>query len=51
MAKIYSQKIKEKARNFRKQGWSLGEISLKMKILNNTLSGWVKDIELTKRQK
>jgi len=31
-------------------GWSLGEISLKIKIPKNTISGWVKDIKLTHKQ-
>lgn len=51
MAKIYTKKIKEKARNLRKQGWSIGEISRKIKIPKNTLSGWIKDIQLTDKQK
>lgn len=51
MLKAYSNKIKQKARSLRNQGWSLGEISLKIKIPKNTLSGWVRDIQLTERQK
>lgn len=51
MAKIYPKQTKQKARNLRAQGWSLGEIGHKMKISKNTLSGWVKDIHLTKKQK
>jgi len=50
MACIYLKQTKQKARNLRSKGWSLGEISLKMKIPKNTLSGWVKEIRLTKRQ-
>lgn len=38
-------------RNLRNQGWSLGEISLKTGIPKNTLSGWVRDIQLTTSQK
>jgi hypothetical protein len=49
--KVYSAKIKEKTRKLRKQGWSLGEISQKLNIPKNTISGWVKEIELTKEQK
>jgi len=49
--KAYSNKIKQKVRSLRNQGWSLGEISLKIKIPKNTLSGWVRDIQLTERQK
>ncbi|MDP3732148.1 MAG: hypothetical protein Q8R31_03835 [Candidatus Omnitrophota bacterium] len=51
MPKIYSNKIKQKVRNLRKRGWSIGEISLKMKIPKNTISGWVKDIQLTEQQR
>ncbi len=51
MPKIYSKKTKQKVRSLRNQGWSLGEINLKMKIPKNTLSGWVKDIQLTEKQK
>jgi len=51
MLRTYAKEIKQKARNLRHQGWSLGEMSQKMKIPKNTLSGWVKDIKLTKRQK
>ena len=50
MVKIYSKRIKQRGRDLRGHGWSLGEISLKMKIPKNTLSGWVKDIQLTKSQ-
>lgn len=48
--KIYPKEVKEEARDLRSQGWSLGEISLKMKVPKNTLSGWVKDIRLTESQ-
>lgn len=51
MPKIYSKKTKQKVRSLRSQGWSLGEINLKMKIPKNTLSGWVKDIQLTEKQR
>lgn len=49
--KLYPEKIKEKARGLRKQGWSLGEINQSLSIPKNTLSGWVKEIKLTERQK
>ncbi|MDP2924205.1 MAG: hypothetical protein Q8O30_10885 [Candidatus Omnitrophota bacterium] len=49
--KVYSTQIKEKARQLRKRGWSLGEINQKLNIPKNTLSGWVKEIKLTKKQK
>ena len=51
MPKIYSPKTKQKVRNLRAKGWSLGEISLKIKIPKNTLSGWVRDIHLTPKQR
>lgn len=51
MPKIYSKAIKQRARNLRRRGYSLGEISLKMSIRKNTLSGWVKDIRLTESQR
>lgn len=51
MPRTYSKEIKQKACNLRHKGWSLGEISLQMKIPKNTIIGWVKDIKLTKRQK
>jgi hypothetical protein len=48
---VYPATIKQQAKKLRGKGWSLGEISLKMKIPKNTLSGWVRDIQLTERQK
>ncbi|MBL7130109.1 MAG: hypothetical protein ISS45_01670 [Candidatus Omnitrophica bacterium] len=51
MPKVYSKEIKQEARNLRNRGCSLGEISLKMSIPKNTLSGWVRDIQLTKSQR
>lgn len=51
MSTIYSGKIKQKARDLRYKGWSMGEISLKMKIPKNTISAWVNDIRLTDKQK
>lgn len=51
MPKVYSNEIKQEVRNLRSKGWSLGEISLKMAMPKNTLSGWVKDITLTKAQR
>lgn len=50
MAKTYSAEIKQKARNLRSKGWSLGEIEQKMVIPKNTVSGWVRDVKLTKAQ-
>lgn len=51
MVKVYPISAKQKARNLRSVGWSLGEISLKMRIPKNTLSGWLKDIRLNQKQK
>lgn len=50
MPKIYSPKTKQKACDLRSRGWSIGEISLKMRIPKNTLSGWVRDIRLNNNQ-
>ena len=50
MLKTYSKLTKDKARKLRHDGWSLGEINLKMKVPKNTISGWVKDIRLTNQQ-
>lgn len=50
MSRIYPKATKEKARFLRKRGWSMGEIRQKMNIPKNTLSGWVRDIRLTKAQ-
>ena len=49
--KRYAKTTKQKARSLRNNGWSLGEISRKMRVPKNTLSGWVKDIRLTDTQK
>lgn len=51
MAKIYSEQIKQRARGLRNQGFSLGEIGQKLAVPKNTISGWVRDIQLTKIQK
>ena len=51
MPKIYSNKIKQKVRSLRRQGWSLREISLKMGIPKSTILGWVRDICLSEKQR
>lgn len=51
MPRIYPEEIKQKVHNLRKCGWSLGEISQKMHISKNTISGWVKNIRLTEKQR
>lgn len=46
-------KVKEKklARALRKHGWSLNEIRQKLKVAKSSISVWVRDIELTEKQK
>jgi len=51
MAKKYSLKTKQLVRRLRQNGWSLGEINRKTGIPRNTLSGWVRDIQLTRKQR
>lgn len=43
--------VKDKAISLRKKGYSLSEISHLIKIPENTIHGWVKQIKLTKKQK
>ncbi|MFC1631137.1 hypothetical protein ACFL2I_01130 [Candidatus Omnitrophota bacterium] len=50
MPKVYTKQVKQEACNLRSQGWSLGEISQKMAIPKNTISGWVKNITLSATQ-
>ncbi len=49
--RLYPKSMKLRARHLRSNGWSLGEIHLKMNIPKSTFSGWVKDILLTEKQK
>src|SRR3990167_8384307 len=51
MFRKYSKQVKQRIRNLRSQGWSLGEIGLKTGISKSTISGWVRDIRLTDKQK
>lgn len=51
MSKVHSKETKQETRNLRSEGWTLGEISQKLKIPNNTISGWVKEIKLSNKQK
>ncbi len=44
-------KFKETARNLRKRGYSIGKIEHDLGIPRSTLSGWFKDIKLTRKQK
>ncbi len=41
---------KEEAIVLRKKGFSIGEISLKLKVSKSSVSKWVSDVELTKEQ-
>lgn len=51
MPNAYPKETKQKARNLRSGGWSLGEINRELSIPKNTISGWVKDIGLSKEQR
>ena len=51
MFRKYSKQVKQRIRNLRSQGWSLGELGLKTGISKSTISGWVRDIRLTDKQK
>ncbi|PIR66218.1 MAG: hypothetical protein COU51_05035 [Parcubacteria group bacterium CG10_big_fil_rev_8_21_14_0_10_36_14] len=42
---------KQKARELRKQGLSMNEIRNKLKVSKSSVSIWVRDVELTERQK
>jgi hypothetical protein len=44
MAGIFNKK--QKATDLRREGKSLGEITVKLKIPKSTLSGWLKDVEM-----
>ncbi|MFH1841297.1 MAG: hypothetical protein ABH800_00825 [Candidatus Nealsonbacteria bacterium] len=44
-------KKKKIARELRKKGWSLNEIKEKLKVAKSSVSIWVRDIELTKKQR
>ena len=48
---MHTGKIKQKALNLRRSGWSLGEIARALEIPRSTLSGWTKEIKLTGKQK
>ena len=40
----------EKARELRRQGWSVGQISKELRISKGSISPWVRDIKLTDNQ-
>ncbi|HYF64780.1 MAG TPA: hypothetical protein VD886_18280 [Herpetosiphonaceae bacterium] len=43
--------MREEARRLRREGWTLGEISKKLGPPKNTLTLWVRDIDLTPEQR
>ncbi len=43
--------LKPEAINLRKRGYSIGKIESRLKIPRSTLSGWLKNIKLTQKQK
>lgn len=47
----YSEELREEARRLRREGWSLNEISAKLGPPKNTLTLWVRGIELTPEQR
>jgi hypothetical protein len=48
--KCYSEEMHEEARRLRREGWSLNEIAAKLGPPKNTLTLWVRGIELTPKQ-
>ena len=48
--KYYPEELREEARRLRREGWSLGEIAAKLGPPKNSLTFWVRDIELTPEQ-
>ncbi len=48
--KYYPEEMREEARRLRREGWTLGEISKKLGPPKNTLTLWVRGIELTPEQ-
>lgn len=49
--KQYPEELREEARRLRREGWSLNEISAKLGPPKNTLTLWVRGIELTPEQR
>jgi len=43
--------LKPSAKKLRKKGLSIGDIERRLKIPRSTLSGWLKDIKLTSKQR
>ena len=48
--KYYPEEMREEARRLRREGWTLGEISKRLGPPKNTLTLWVRGIELTSEQ-
>ena len=49
--KYYPEETRQEARRLRRDGWSLNEISAKLGPPKNTLTLWVRGIELTSEQR
>jgi hypothetical protein len=49
--KYYPEELREEARRLRREGWSLNEIASKLGPPKNTLTLWVRGIELTPEQR
>jgi hypothetical protein len=49
--KYYPEEMREEARRLRREGWSLNEIAAKLGPPKNTLTLWVRGIELTSEQR
>ncbi len=47
----YSEEVREEARRLRREGWSLNEIAARLGPPKNTLTLWVRGIELTSEQR
>src|ERR687885_670034 len=49
--KYYPEEMRQEARRLRREGWSLNEIAAKLGPPKNTLTLWVRGIELTSEQR
>ena len=47
---VIKRDMREKARELRKQGWSVRDITLELGVSKGSVSMWVRDIELTEEQ-
>lgn len=48
--KNYPEEVRKEARR-RREGWSLGEIAAQLGLPKNTLTLWIRNIELTSEQR